>query len=156
MNTLLILAFVGSFFNTQPKLPERPASPLFTSITNYWVTGQQSNVLALANARLATNQNDIVGLVLKASWDFSNSDRATLRTTHSRMLEAGSSIKTPAFSRAYKISMLGLPEIFKSLTESSSTNSAAHASRANQMKMTLGPMAYFLELYALDQDGLLQ
>lgn len=127
---------------------ERPASAFYTNITNLWTSGQHSNVLTIANARLATNQNDIVGLVLKASWDFKYATPAVHAASHAKMLQVGKDIKTPIFTRAYKLSAMGLQKAFKAFAEQ-------HPDDA-ELKEKLAPMAYFAELYALDQDGLLQ
>ena len=44
----------------------------YASITNMWYEGpNRSNVLAIANSRLAANSNDVVGLVLKTTWHMS-------------------------------------------------------------------------------------
>ena len=38
----------------------------YANVTNLWYQGYKSNVLNIANARLAANTNDIAGLILKA------------------------------------------------------------------------------------------
>jgi hypothetical protein len=37
----------------------------YSNVTNLWYQGSKSNVLEIANARLAQNTNDIAGLILK-------------------------------------------------------------------------------------------
>lgn len=142
------VAVLACSLAAQAEIPEVPPSPLFSEVTNLWCTGQQSNVLAIANARLATNQNDIVALVLKASWDFDNAAPEVHSASHARMIQVGKDVKTPAFSKVYAISALGLQGLFKSLAEGPRGGSA--------LKQKLAPMAYLAELYALDQDGWLK
>ena len=36
----------------------------YANVTNLWYQGNKTNVLAIANARLAQNSNDIAGLIL--------------------------------------------------------------------------------------------
>lgn len=43
----------------------------FVLVTNLWYQGSKSNVLAIAEQRLAANPNDLAGLVLKMEYDFS-------------------------------------------------------------------------------------
>lgn len=42
----------------------------FALVTNLWFNGHKSNVLAIAEQRLAVNSNDLAGLVLKMEYDF--------------------------------------------------------------------------------------
>ena len=42
----------------------------FVTVTNLWYEGHKSNVLAIAEQRLAANSNDFAGLVLKMEYDF--------------------------------------------------------------------------------------
>ena len=42
----------------------------FSNVTNLWFQGHKSNVLAIAEERLACNSNDVVGAVLKMEYDF--------------------------------------------------------------------------------------
>lgn len=44
------------------------ASQYYSNITNQWYSGNQTNVYNEGMARLATNQNDIAGLLMVASW----------------------------------------------------------------------------------------
>lgn len=43
----------------------------FTLVTNLWYNGYKTEVLAIADQRLAVNSNDLAGLVLKMEYDFS-------------------------------------------------------------------------------------
>ena len=43
----------------------------FVTVTNLWYEGHKSNVLAMADQRLAVNSNDLAGLVLRMEYDFS-------------------------------------------------------------------------------------
>lgn len=49
----------------------------FTNVTNLWYQGHKSNVLAIAEERLRSNDDDAVGLLLRLEYDleFLNVDR---------------------------------------------------------------------------------
>ncbi len=75
----------------------------FALVTNLWYNGYKSNVLAIAEQRLAANSNDMVGLILKMEYnlEFSNDNflsndilrvlsvasNTTSKTIHSRFTE---------------------------------------------------------------------
>ena len=42
----------------------------FHNVTNLWFQGHKSNVLSIAQERLACNSNDIAGAILKMEYDF--------------------------------------------------------------------------------------
>ena len=49
----------------------QPPVDNFALVTNLWYQGYKTNVLAIAEQRLAANSNDLAGLVLKMEYDFS-------------------------------------------------------------------------------------
>ena len=126
------------------------ASDYYTSVTNFWYQGQQTNVLALSEQRLATNQNDIAGLLMKASYDFDFSNATTLSNTLARILVVGDTITTPAFTNAFRLTAIDIRWTFATL---SSETPAEHASDMPKVTGPGHPMAYSDELKALDDDG---
>lgn len=126
------------------------ASPYFTSVTNEWWQGRQTNVLAMAESRLAANTNDIAGLLMKASYDFDFADSPTLSNTLVRVLAAGSLVTTPAFTNAFRLTSIDIQWTFKTLEAETPSEHAA-----DMLKVTGAghPMAYSDELKALDDDG---
>lgn len=55
-----------------PAIAQTNAPPVdnFTIVTNLWYQGYKTNVLQIAEQRLAVNSNDLAGLVLKMEYDF--------------------------------------------------------------------------------------
>ena len=130
--------------------PISQASPYYTNVTNEWWQGRQTNVLAMAESRLAANTNDIAGLLMKASYDFDFANSSTLSNTLVRVLAAGALVTTPAFTNAFRLTSIDIQWTFKTL------ESEAPAEHATDMLKVTGPghpMAYSDELKALDDDG---
>lgn len=154
MNKTIASAVLAALAVTaNAEIQEQPTSACFNTVTNLWQTGQQSNVLAIANARLATNQNDIVGLVLKANYDFENVDRTTLTNTLNRVLTVGANVNTPIFTRAFLMTRLDISSTLKLLAKQTDEK---RAEDIRKCKAHPAPMPYLMELYALDQDGWLK
>ena len=74
---------------------------LYSTVTNLWWEGPKTNILAIAEERLAANTNDIVGIVLKTEYDISFSPATVLSNSFRRVLAVGAEVDTPAFAAAY-------------------------------------------------------
>lgn len=74
----------------------------FTNVTNLWWTGHKSNVLEMANARLAVNSNDIAGLILKAEYDLEFLEMDTISNSFQRVIQIGDTITTTNFVKRFK------------------------------------------------------
>ena len=130
--------------------PISQASPYYTNVTNEWWQGRQTNVLAMAEVRLAANTNDIAGLLMKASYDFDFSNSTTLSNTLVRVLSAGETVTSPAFTNAFRLTRLDIRGTFITLSRESPEE---HASDMHKVMGAGHPMAYSDELEALDEDG---
>ena len=126
------------------------ASPYFTNVTNEWWQGRQTNVLAMAEVRLAANANDIAGLLMKASYDFDFSNSTTLSNTLVRVLSVGETITSPAFTNAFRLTRLDIRGTFITLSRETPEE---YASDMHKVMGAGHPMAYSDELKALDDDG---
>lgn len=126
------------------------ASAYYANVTNEWFQGRQTNVLALANQRLASNTNDMAGLLMKASYDFDFADANTLSNSLARVLSVGETVSTPAFTNAYRLVRLDIRGTFKTL---SSETPEEHASDMLKIMGAGHQMAYEDALKALDDDG---
>ena len=126
------------------------ASTYYANVTNEWFLGRQTNVLALANQRLASNTNDMAGLLMKASYDFDFADANTLSNSLVRVLSVGETISTPSFTNAYRLVRLDIRGTFKTL---SSETPEEHASDMLKIMGAGHQMAYEDALKALDDDG---
>ena len=78
-----------------------PTENTYHAVTNDWYNANFSNVLELAELRLATNTNDLVGAYLKLSWDICFSDASTLSNSVTRVLDIGDTVQNAAFSNEY-------------------------------------------------------
>ena len=76
----------------------------YTNVTNLWYQGgeSRSNVLAIANARLATNTNDFAGLLLKAHWHLTFIERAAYSNAFLRLIQVGATITTTNFVHCWQ------------------------------------------------------
>ena len=78
-----------------------PRLALHTTVTNLWQQGRMSNVLAIAEQRLACNSNDIAGLILKVDCDLNFVNLDTISNSLQRAINCGNTITTPEFSPLY-------------------------------------------------------
>ena len=76
----------------------------YTNVTNLWYQGGagRSNVLAIANARLAVNTNDIAGLILKADYELEFYEGGNLSNAFLRVVQVGDTITTTNFVREWR------------------------------------------------------
>ena len=81
--------------------PTRAQSDLYAMVTNLWWEGPKTNILAIAEERLAANTNDIVGIVLKTEYDISFSPASVISNSFRRVLSLGATVDTPVFQLAY-------------------------------------------------------
>jgi len=126
------------------------ASPYFDNITNLWWQGHQTNVLSLAELRLSSNSNDVAGLLMKASYDFDFADSETLSNSLVRVLQAGESVTTPAFTNWFWRTQIDIRCTFRTLAKETATQ---HAADMLKVQGAGHPMAYEDDLKALDDDG---
>ena len=78
-----------------------PTENTYNAVTNDWYNANFSNVLELAELRLAANTNDLVGAYLKLSWDICFSDASTLSNSVTRVLAIGDTVQNVAFSNEF-------------------------------------------------------
>ena len=126
------------------------ASPYFNTITNLWYSGHQTNVLQMAEARLARNTNDIAGVLMKASWDFAFSDAVVLSNSLNRVLSAGEVVQASCFSNLFRITRLDVECVLNAVVNETSTQRSLDIDKQNRP----GRLPHFIEeLKALDADG---
>ena len=65
-----------------------PTENTFSAVTNDWYVGKWTNVLELAQARLAANSNDLVGAHLVVSYDVLFSDIPAISNSVTRLIGA--------------------------------------------------------------------
>jgi len=79
----------------------RAQTNFYTNVTNLWYQGYKSNVLDIANARLAQNTNDIAGLILKMEYSIAFSEMSEISNSFWRVFNVGDTITTTNFSAVY-------------------------------------------------------
>ena len=93
------------------------ASQYYSNITNQWYSGNQTNVYNEGMARLATNQNDIAGLLMVASWklDFCGAEAASNAMV--RLAEVARTVQTTHFTNLVWLLELDNRSIFRHMGE---------------------------------------
>ena len=110
MKTALVILVVAFGSKAQAQ------TNFYTNVTNLWYQGYKSNVLAIANARLAQNTNDIAGLILKMECQIAFSDMSEISNSFWRVINVGDSITTTNFVAKYpdkRENLLGILEFIK-------------------------------------------
>ena len=76
----------------------------YTNVTNLWYQGGEgrSNVLDIANARLAVNTNDIAGLILKAEYHLEFLETESVSNSYLRAIQIGDTITTTHFVKEWQ------------------------------------------------------
>lgn len=143
MKTILATTILAAAINAS-------ASAYFDNLTNLWYTAQHSNVLAIADQRLAANTNDVVGCLLRASYDFVYADAATQSNSLDRVLAVYESITTPAYQRSclfLDADVAGIKRWLSHETPAQHAETLEKGSRPGRLPH------YFRQLKALDDDG---
>ena len=95
------MAILGVMVFSAAIILASPSENTYHAVTNDWYNANFSNVLELAESRLAANTNDLVGAYLKLSWDICFSDASTLSNSVTRVLDIGDTVQNAAFSNEY-------------------------------------------------------
>ena len=82
----LILALTAHLLADEPCLGD------FVTVTNLWYEGHKTNVLAIAEQRLAANSNDLAGLVLVMEYNLEYSNDSCLSNDIFRVLSVASHV----------------------------------------------------------------
>jgi len=126
------------------------ASAYFDNITNLWFNALHTNVLILAEQRLAADTNDIAGVLMKASWDFVHADPPALSNSLDRVIASGQQISTPAFTNQFRITAIDVQRVKAFLAVETDADRAEVLQKATRP----GRLPHYVhELKALDDDG---
>ena len=74
----------------------------YTNVTNLWYQGYKTNVLKIAEQRLAINTNDIAGLILKANYELEFYEGGDLSNAFFRVIQVGDTITTTNFVKEWQ------------------------------------------------------
>lgn len=126
------------------------ASATFDNFTNLWYTARFSNVLAIANQRLAANTNDIAGVLMKASWEFEFLEPTDISNTLRRVIQVGSMCHSPCFTNEFETTKIDARLLLEAFSLEPPEERAADRAKRGLP----GKQPHFMEeLKALDDDG---
>ena len=74
----------------------------YENVTNLWYQGYKTNVLAIADARLAVNSNDIAGLILKAEYHLAFCEEEAVSNAYLRIIQVGDTVATTNFVKCWQ------------------------------------------------------
>ena len=78
-----------------------PTQNTYHAVTNDWRCGAYSNVLELAQSRLAANTNDIVAAYIMKDYDIMFSDFTAMSNLLQRLIRAGALVTLPAYTNRF-------------------------------------------------------
>ena len=90
-----------------------PTQNTYHAVTNDWRSGAYSNVLELAQSRLAANPNDIVAAYIMKDYDIMFSDFTAMSNSFQRLIRAGALVTLPAYSNRFPRLRRGYEDFLK-------------------------------------------
>ena len=126
----------------------------YTNVTNLWYQGgeSRSNVIAIANARLATNTNDFAGLLLKAHYHLEFSEIDEMTNGFHRVVQIGNTITTTNFVKCWQEGLKNILFFLKIMAEEPLTPQEIQEGKDKALiPHTSLPDAELIE--ALQEDG---
>ncbi len=78
-----------------------PSTNTVESVAIDWREGRFTNVLQLAQSRLAANTNDLAGAYLMAAYDMAFSDRTSASNSIMRLVRISDEMTLPAYTNIY-------------------------------------------------------
>ena len=126
----------------------------YTNVTNLWYQGYKTNVLAIANARLAANTNDIAGLILKAEYHFAFLEVEAISNAYLRVIQVGDTITTTNFVKDWQEG-LGRQDIIEALDNFAENPVTPQEIQAEKHKAFINekPLPNESLIEALQKDG---
>ena len=76
---------------------DAPSLGDFTTVTNLWYEGHKSNVLAIAEQRLAANSNDLAGAIIMLDYDLEFSNEGNYSNDVRRILSSTNNLPIGTF-----------------------------------------------------------
>ena len=126
----------------------------YTNVTNLWYQGGEgrSNVLEIANTRLAANTNDIAGLILKADYHVEFLEIEAISNAFLRVIQEGNTITTTHFLKEWQWSSKNILWFLDVFAKTPLTPQQIQAEKHKALipHKTL-PNAYLID--ALQKDG---
>lgn len=91
-------AIAATVFALTLRVNAAPTPNNYAAVTNDWYNGRWTNVMELAQTRLAANGNDLVGAHLMVSYDILFSDVAAMSNSVERLIRAMDATTAPALT----------------------------------------------------------
>ena len=126
----------------------------FTLVTNLWYNGYKTNVLAIAEQRLATNSNDLPGLALMMEYDLEFANYTCLSNDIRRILSIANTVTNKTIQANYpemKDMLEGFLDFLKSNYRPTAAELEEERAKANIIHT---PMSNARYLKWLHDDGL--
>jgi len=128
----------------------------YTNVTNLWYQGGEyrTNVLTIANTRLAANTNDFAGLILKAQYHIEFLEMDAISNAFLRVIQVGDTITTTNFVKCWQEaqSRPGILQFLDILTEISLTPQQIQAEKHKAL-LPRKPLPNADLIEALQKDG---
>jgi hypothetical protein len=126
----------------------------YTNVTNLWYQGgeSRSNVITIANARLAANTNDFAGLLLKAHYHIEFAEVDMISNAFLRVVQVGDTIATPNFVERWQGKSEEIPLFLEMLAEEPLTPQEIQEQK-NIALIPHTPLPYADLIEALHKDG---
>ena len=124
----------------------------YTNVTNLWYQGYKTNVLVIANARLATNTNDIAGLILKYECHIAFLEMSSISNAAQRVLGIGETVASTNFALVFPLYSESISSILSALPNYPPAELAADRQKISIIHKPLAPGAKML-IKALQDDG---
>ena len=132
-----------------------PSAGNFALVTNLWYNGFKSNVLAIAEQRLAANSNDLAGLIIRMDFNSEFANEECYSNDINAVLSSAASITNAHCKRVLPLLVLDLTNQFALLATEYHLLSAEEKQQDKQKGFINGkPMEDEDVLKALHDDGL--
>ena len=154
MKTMVSFAFLF-LIATAHVVADAPSLGDFTTVTNLWYEGHKSNVLAIAEQRLAANSNDLAGLILKMEYDLEFMNVSNYSNGIIRVLEVSRSITNECFACEKPLFEMALLDFLDYVAHRRRLFSLEEEAQERAKAAIIHkPMTYEIPLKALHDDGL--
>lgn len=102
----------------------------FANITNLWYQGGKSDVLSIAEDRLARDSNDLAGAIIKMEYDLEFLNLNLISNSIARVINLGQNVTTPLYSAKYPTFKADMEDILNIIATYSPTNLASDRAKA--------------------------
>jgi len=134
-------------------LLEAQTTNFFTTVTNLWYQGQKTEVLSMGQDRLNINSNDISGLIIKQAYDEEFLNLTTLSNALINVLSVSATITNVNFQTRYLLLKENNECMLEFLENYFPSQFELEVEKAKGL-IPNKPFTYYLELEALQNDGL--